>query len=78
MELKDELIGRVRELKPMIAASAAETEANRGPLDSNIAALRDAEVFSILSPKRYGGHELHVDSMVGVVREVASACPSTG
>ena len=78
MELKEELIGRARELRPMIAASAAATEKNRGPLDENIAALRDAEIFSILSPKRYGGHELHVDSMVGVVREIAAACPSTG
>lgn len=78
MDLKMELIGRARELRPAIAARAAATEKNRAPLDENIAALRDAEFFSILSPRRYGGHQLHVDAMVGVVREIAAACPSTG
>jgi 3-hydroxy-9,10-secoandrosta-1,3,5(10)-triene-9,17-dione monooxygenase len=78
MDLKQELIGRARELQPVIAARAAATEDNRAPLDETIRDLCDADLIQILTPKRYGGHELHVDTMVEVVRIIAAACPSTG
>jgi alkylation response protein AidB-like acyl-CoA dehydrogenase len=78
MELKQELIGRARELQPVIAARAAATERNRAPLDETIKDLCDADLIQILTPKRFGGHELHIDTMVEVVRIIAAACPSTG
>ena len=78
MDLKQELIGRARELQPVIAARAAATEEKRAPLDETIKDLCDAELIHILTPKRYGGHELHIDTMVEVVRIIAAACPSTG
>jgi 3-hydroxy-9,10-secoandrosta-1,3,5(10)-triene-9,17-dione monooxygenase len=78
MDLAHELIGRARELHPVLAARAAATEANRAPLDDNIRDLCDAGLMQILVPMRYGGHELHVDTLAEVARIVASACPSTG
>jgi len=78
VDLKQELIGRAQALKPVIAARAAETEARRAPMDETIKDLTDAGLFQILTPKRFGGHELHIDAMVDVVRVIASACPSTG
>lgn len=78
MEIADELIGRARELQPVIAARAAATEKNRGPLDETIKDLADAGFFKMLTPKRFGGYELHVDTMAEVCRLIAAACPSTG
>lgn len=78
MDITSELIGRAEELKPVFAARAAATEANRAPLDETIADLCDAGFLQILTPKRYGGHELNIDSLVNVARVVASGCPSTG
>jgi 3-hydroxy-9,10-secoandrosta-1,3,5(10)-triene-9,17-dione monooxygenase len=78
VELKQELVGRARELKQTLAARAARTEANRAPLDETIKDLSEARLFEILTPKRYGGHELHIDTMVDVSRILASGCMSTG
>lgn len=78
MELMNELIGRANELKPVFAARAAATEQNRAPLDETIADLDDAGFLQMLTPKRYGGYELQIDSMVSVSRIIASGCPSTG
>ncbi|MFT4563835.1 MAG: 3-hydroxy-9,10-secoandrosta-1,3,5(10)-triene-9,17-dione monooxygenase, partial [Gammaproteobacteria bacterium] len=78
MDLANELIGRARELKPVLAARAAATEKNRAPLDETMADLTDAGFLQILTPKRYGGHELHIDTLVSVCRIISSACASTG
>ena len=78
MELKQELIGRALEIQPVIASRAAATEDNRAPLDETIKDLCDAGLIQILTPKRFGGHELHIDTMVDVARIISAACPSTG
>jgi 3-hydroxy-9,10-secoandrosta-1,3,5(10)-triene-9,17-dione monooxygenase len=38
----------------------------------------DAGFLQILTPKRYGGHQLNIDTLVDVARIISSACPSTG
>jgi 3-hydroxy-9,10-secoandrosta-1,3,5(10)-triene-9,17-dione monooxygenase len=78
MDIASELIGRARELKPVLAARAAATEANRAPLDETLADVTDAGFLQILTPKRFGGHELHIDTLVAVSRIISSACGSTG
>ena len=78
MDLAKELIGRAHELKPVIAARALATEQKRSLLDETVKDLCDAGFMQILTPKRFGGHELHIDTMVEVARIFASACPSTG
>ena len=78
MELAKELIGRAHELKPVFAGRAAAAELNRAPLDETIADLDDAGFLQMLTPKRYGGYELQIDTLVAVSRIIASGCPSTG
>jgi 3-hydroxy-9,10-secoandrosta-1,3,5(10)-triene-9,17-dione monooxygenase len=73
-----ELVGRAYDLQPVIAARAAETELNRAPLDATIKDLIDAEFVKTLTPKRFGGFELNIDTMVEIARIFATACPSTG
>jgi 3-hydroxy-9,10-secoandrosta-1,3,5(10)-triene-9,17-dione monooxygenase len=78
VDIRSELIGRAHELKPVFAARAEKTEANRAPLDETIADVCDAGFLQILTPKCYGGHELHIDTLVDVARIISSGCPSTG
>lgn len=75
---KEALLERVNALLPAIAARSKESEEQRKPHDDSIQELIDAEVMQILVPKRFGGHELHLDTMTAVARAVSSACMSTG
>jgi 3-hydroxy-9,10-secoandrosta-1,3,5(10)-triene-9,17-dione monooxygenase len=77
MDIAKELIGRAHELQPLLAKRAAATEQNRAPLDETIKDLRDAGFMSAMTPKCFGGHELHVDTLVAITRILATACPST-
>jgi alkylation response protein AidB-like acyl-CoA dehydrogenase len=78
MASKAELLERVDALLPAIAARAGESEDNRRPHDKTIRELIDAEILQALVPRRFGGHELHLDTMADIVRRVSSACVSSG
>jgi 3-hydroxy-9,10-secoandrosta-1,3,5(10)-triene-9,17-dione monooxygenase len=52
-----ELLRRVRQLIPIIAASAADGARDRRVPPAIIAALKEAGVFRVLQPKRWGGYE---------------------
>lgn len=75
---KDVLLERVQALLPGIAARAEAAEAARKPHDDSIAELVDAGVMQTLVPKRFGGHELPLDTLTAIARAVSSACVSTG
>ena len=68
-----ELIARARELKPLLAANAAQGEADRRVVEESIQALTDAGLFKISVPKRYGGYETSLRTMLDVSAEVAEA-----
>jgi alkylation response protein AidB-like acyl-CoA dehydrogenase len=72
-----EVLKRVRALKPQIAASAAETERRRRPVLSVWNALRRTGAFYHFVPKRYGGLEFDVESFLDVMLEIGEACAST-
>ena len=72
-----ELIDRVEQIAPAIAQRAAQSEADRKPHDDSIQELADAEVFSLFTPKRYGGHEFSLDTHARVIEIISSACMST-
>lgn len=74
---KAQLVERAQALVPKIAAAAAGTDLNRAISDEILGELIDAEFMQILVPKRYGGHELDIDTMTSVVRPIAAACPAT-
>lgn len=73
-----ELLERARALQPVLRANAAETEANRGLTPEVAKALRDAGMFRLTTPARFGGYELGIAEVMAVVREVGKGCASTG
>jgi len=74
----EELIDRARSLAPGIAARARKTEAARTPHDETIQELIDAELMQTLVPKRWGGHELGIETHVEIIEILSAACMSTG
>ncbi len=72
------LLERVNAVLPAIAARAAESEVLRRPHDDSIRDIVDCDVIRALVPKRFGGHELGLDTLAAVARAVSSACMSTG
>lgn len=73
-----ELLDRARALAPAIKARAAEAATLRRPHDDSIRELIDAEIIQMLVPRRWGGSEAPLSTMLDVVEVIAAACPSTG
>jgi alkylation response protein AidB-like acyl-CoA dehydrogenase len=69
----DELRARIRELNPLLAANAAKGEQDRRVVEESIAALTEAGMFKVAQPKRYGGYETSVRTMLEVSAAVAEA-----
>lgn len=78
MEYGDELIGRARDLAPVLAERAQATDEARRLPDDTIDDLGKAGLLDILVPKALGGPELGLETLVGVCRELGSGCASTG
>ncbi|GAB4359641.1 MAG: flavin-dependent monooxygenase [Immundisolibacter sp.] len=73
-----ELIGRACELRPVIAARALECERLGRLPDESFADFRDAGFFRILQPKRFGGYEHDIYTLLQVTREIGrSGCCSS-
>lgn len=77
MSLSKELIGRAREIAPLVAKEAYNTDRSGKPSDAVIDALCDADLMQIMVPKKWGGHEMTYETMAGVVYEIAKECTST-
>lgn len=75
---KAELIDRARELRPLLAAGGAQGDADRHLADKTVAALADAGLFKIMVPRRYGGRQADIRTLVEVASEVAEADGATG
>jgi resorcinol 4-hydroxylase (FADH2) len=73
-----EILDRVRKLRPEIASRALASEkAKRVPAET-MEALRDADVFRVMQPKRFGGYEYGPAELAQVGFELGRACGSTG
>jgi alkylation response protein AidB-like acyl-CoA dehydrogenase len=68
-----ELVNRVRKLQPLIASHAAQGEEDRRVVEESITALTEAGVFKIAQPRRYGGYETSMRTMLDVSSAVAEA-----
>ena len=77
MHSSQTLIGRARELLPVLQSRAAETEALRRPHDDNIKDLVDAGLIQMLVPASRGGSESDLKTMYEVVDTLAQGCIST-
>jgi alkylation response protein AidB-like acyl-CoA dehydrogenase len=68
-----ELVARARELAPLLAGNAAQGEKDRRVVEENIQAMTDAGLFRISVPRRYGGYETSMRTMLDVSAAVAAA-----
>lgn len=76
--IKEILVAKAKALVPLIASRAADVAAQRRPDDAVMQALADAGIISMFVPKRWGGAEAPLSTMMEVVEIISSACPSTG
>ena len=72
-----ELLSLARELRSTIDANAAKAGSNPVPKET-VAALRDAGLYGLLTPKELGGAELLTLDAIDVVEEVSRADGSAG
>src|ERR1700748_3231810 len=75
--LRKALIERAGLLQPLLERNAARTESDRRVPDENLAALRAAGLLKIAVPRRFGGLETDIRTMVEVSREIGKGCGST-
>ena len=75
--LRAELVGRAREIVPVLVRNAARTEAERRVAEENISLIDEADLFSIMRPRRLGGLETDMRTKLEVSRELARGCGST-
>lgn len=70
-------MARAATLRPLLEANAERTDRDRRAVDENIEAARRAGLFRITVPKRYGGYETDIETMIAVAAELAKGCAST-
>jgi len=68
-----DILSRIRDLTPAIQQEAAASEAARRVSDDTIAALKDAGVFRIAVPRRFGGLQTDLRTMLDVSAAIAEA-----
>jgi alkylation response protein AidB-like acyl-CoA dehydrogenase len=69
----DELLARIRDLLPLLADNGARGEQERRVVEESIVALTEAGAFRISQPRRYGGYEASVRTMLDASALVAEA-----
>jgi 3-hydroxy-9,10-secoandrosta-1,3,5(10)-triene-9,17-dione monooxygenase len=72
-----ELVATARELVPLLRAHAPETERLGTPAPAVDAALRAAGFYTLTAPRRYGGREAGVRTVIEVFSELARGCGSS-
>ncbi|MGW1507167.1 acyl-CoA dehydrogenase family protein [Streptomyces mirabilis] len=73
-----ELVQRARELAPLIRENAVKTEQDRRLAEEVVAAMRDAGLFRLTTPTKFGGYDLPMSDLLSVIVEVGKACGSAG
>lgn len=75
--LRIELVRRANALLPILEKNTLSTERNRRVAEENIEAIRAAGLLKITVPRRHGGLETDMRTMLEVSRELAKGCGST-
>ncbi|QBJ97115.1 flavin-dependent monooxygenase [Rhodococcus sp. ABRD24] len=73
-----EVMQRIDALLPALRERAQETEDLRRIPDESIKALQETGFFRLVQPKQWGGYEADPVTFYTAVRNIASACGSTG
>lgn len=72
-----DLIAAAAELVPLLRKNAAATEENRRVVEGNIEAIREAGIYRLAVPRRFGGHEASFQTFLQVSGELARGDGST-
>lgn len=73
LEVRAELIERARKLHPLLRANAGRADRDRRLPDETFEAMREAGLFRLSTPKRYGGYQLSQRSYTDVIAEIAKS-----
>src|SRR5438876_4269102 len=74
---RDELLRRAKALVPVLKERAARTEELRQVLPESVQDLRASGLIRIGNPRRYGGHDVEVDTAFEAGFELGRGCGST-
>src|SRR6185369_809 len=74
---RTELVARAKVLAPVLKQRARATEDLRHIPPETVDDLTNAGFFRIMSPRRFGGFELGIDTLEEVVLELGRGCGST-
>lgn len=72
----DTIIAKLRELRPMLQEQAPLGEKLRAPTEQADAALRELDMYNLLTPTRWGGAGLSTSGLARVQMEMAKCDPS--
>jgi alkylation response protein AidB-like acyl-CoA dehydrogenase len=73
----DELRRRALALVPTLRANSEEIERNRRISPENMQMLRDADLFRLMRPVRFGGYEHGFTELLDIGSEIGRGCGST-
>ncbi|MFD4415865.1 acyl-CoA dehydrogenase family protein [Streptomyces sp. NPDC058476] len=77
MTTHEDLVARAAVLRPLLREHAAATETGRRVPDPVIDAIADAGLFKLATPRRYGGHQTSMRTMLDVSATLAEGDGST-
>ena len=68
-----DIVERIRAIQRLLEKNSDDGEAARRVVEESITALTDAGAFKIAQPRRYGGYEMSIRTMLDVSSAVAEA-----
>jgi alkylation response protein AidB-like acyl-CoA dehydrogenase len=71
------IVAAARDLVPMLRETAQATEANRRVSERTTDAFREAGIFRLMQPARYGGYEYGFTAFIDVISELGRGCTSS-
>jgi alkylation response protein AidB-like acyl-CoA dehydrogenase len=75
---RDEIVRLGRDLAPVVARGAEQSEQQRRLCDESVAAMEKAGLWRIFTPRIYGGWEAGLSAQVEAVIELSAAYPAAG
>ncbi|MVU81316.1 acyl-CoA dehydrogenase [Nocardia sp. ET3-3] len=73
----DELLTRASKLRELLAEESTGHDAHRRLSDRTVAAIGDAGLFRMYTPREFGGYEAVPSTSLAVICELARGCSST-
>lgn len=75
--LRASLVERAHSLVPLLAANSGRTETERRTPEESIDPIREAGIFRLMQPRRFGGLQTDFRAKLEVTRKLARGCGST-